>query len=280
MLMIISSCLLESCVEPASSSLISLLSKWADFSTAKGVFRPPTFERGAASSAPLPGQPARHPLLYSGCQAGSVVRIATLAESFCLSRVRMNYRSEFAQTDASRHCHADFTNHLARMPRHYSRAQDFIMLFSDVKFHETLFLTVQNSAIHLFELTDVRVHFHAALTGLTFIEPDVGNFRVGIGAPGHRQGTGSLAAKEQGILNHEACRNIGRMGELPIQANIARSINVRIRRLEAIIYEDPFAMVVLYPHGFQVQTFHVRHAARPDQNLVHSKALLLSVRFV
>jgi len=153
--------------------------------------------------ASLPRQPAAHPFLHRGGQSGPIVSIATLAERFGLRRVRVNDRGQFAQPDASRHRHTDFADHLAGMPRNDGCSEDFIVPFPDVEFHKTIFLTVQNRAVHLLELAHVGVHFHSALAGVTFIETDVSDFRVGVSAPGHRESTCLLAAKEQRILNYD-----------------------------------------------------------------------------
>src|SRR3989441_894821 len=185
-------------------------------------------------------------------QSGPIVSIAALAERFGLRRVRVNDRSQFAQPDASRHRHTDFADHLAGMARNDGCSEDFIVPFPDVEFHKTIFLTVQNRAVHLLELAHVGVHFHAALAGVTFIETDVSDFRVGVSAPGHRESTCLLAAKEQGILNYDPGGKIGGMGEFPGQANIAGTINVRIAGLEAIVHQDAFAPVILYSHGLQI----------------------------
>src|SRR6267378_3594948 len=111
------------------------------------------------ASASLPRQPAAHPFLHRGGQAGPIVSIAALAERFGLRRVRVNDRSQFAQPDASRHRHTDFADHLAGMARNDGCSEDFIVPFPDVDFHETIFLTVQNRAVHLPELPHVGVHF-------------------------------------------------------------------------------------------------------------------------
>src|SRR5882724_6598521 len=166
------------------------------------------------------------------------------------------------------------------MARNDGCSKVFIVPFPDVEFHKTIFLTVQNRAVHLLELADVGVHFNAALAGVTFMETDVSNFRVGVSAPGHRESTCLLAAKEQGILNYEPGGKIGGMGEFPGQANIAGTINVRIAGLEAIVHQDAFALVILYACSLQVEPLEVRRTAGPRQNFVHGERLLFSLCFV
>ena len=80
--------------------------------------------------------------------------------------------------------------------------------------------------------------------GVTFVEANVRDFRVGVSAPGHREGAGFLAAKEQSVLNHDAGGKIGSMGEFQGHANIAGSVNARIAGLEAIVHQDAFAPVI------------------------------------
>src|SRR2546422_250483 len=138
-------------------------------------------------SAPLPCQPAPHPFLNRRSQPGPIVGIATLTNGFGLRRVWVNYRGQSAQPEASRHGHTDFADHLAGMARNDGCSEDFIVPFPDVEFYKTIFLTVQNRAVHLLKLAHVGVHFHVALAGPAvagFIETDVSNLRVGVSAPG------------------------------------------------------------------------------------------------
>src|SRR5437762_7448679 len=108
----------------------------------------------------------------------------------------MNHGSQFAEPDPSRHRHADFTDHLPGMACHDGCAKDFVASLPDVKLCKAVFLTVQNSAIHLLELAHISVHFQATLAGVTLVKADVSNFRVGVSAPGHRESTCFLVAKE------------------------------------------------------------------------------------
>src|SRR6267154_3975036 len=171
------------------------------------------------TSASLPRQPAAHPFLHLRSQPGPIVGIATLTNGFGLRWVGMNYRGQSAESEASRDRHTDFADHLSGMSRNDGCSEDFIVPFPDVEFHKTICLTVQNRAVHLLELAHVGVHFQAALVSVAFIETDVSDFRVGVSAPGHRESTCLLAAKEQGILNYDPGGKIGGMGEFPGQAN-------------------------------------------------------------
>src|SRR5258708_6206097 len=116
----------------------------------------------------------------------------------------MNHRSQFAQADSRCHRHTDFTDHLAGMARYDGCSEEF---------HKTIFLTVQNGAVHVLDLAQVSVQFYAALAGVAFIETDVSDFRIGVSAPGHGESACLLAAKEEGILNDEPGGKIGGMGE-------------------------------------------------------------------
>src|SRR5439155_23374059 len=184
----------------------------------------------------------------------------------------------FAQTHPSRHRHADFTNHLSGVTRHDGSAENFIAPLADVEFHETLFLTVQYSAVHLLELAHIGIDFQAAFAGVTLVEANVGNFRVGVSAPGHREGAGFLAAKEQGILNYDPGRKIGGMGEFSGQANITGRVDARVGGLETIVYQHAFARIVLDAHGLQIDPFDIRRAAGTGKDLIHNDRLLLSLR--
>src|SRR5947199_1393706 len=94
------------------------------------------------ASASLPRQPAPHPFLHLRSQPGPIVGIATLANGFGLRRIGVNDRGQFAQTEASRHRHADFTDHFAGMARHDGGAEDFIAPLPDVVLYKTVFLSV------------------------------------------------------------------------------------------------------------------------------------------
>src|SRR5207245_5829210 len=100
--------------------------------------------------------------------------------------------------------------------------------------------------------------------------------------PGHRESACLLAAKEQRILNYEPGGKIGGMGEFPVQANIAGTINVRIAGLEAIVHHDPATAgpVILHAGSLQVEPLDVRRTAGPRQNFVHGERLLFSLCLV
>src|SRR5882724_2466922 len=93
--------------------------------------------------APLPCQPAAHPFLNLRSQPGPIVGIAALTNGLGLRRVGVNDGGQSAQTEASCHRHADFTDHLAGMACYDGCSEDFIPAFSDMQFHKTIFLTVQ-----------------------------------------------------------------------------------------------------------------------------------------
>src|SRR5262245_43090276 len=147
-----------------------------------------------SASASLPRQPPPHPLLDCWRQPGPIVGIATLTEGFRLRRVRMNDRSEFPQTDASRHRHTDFTDHLPSMARHDGRPEDCIAPLPDVHFHETLLLTIQDGAVHLLEIAHVGVHCHATLTPVMLVQPNGAHAGAGGGTTGHADATETHAS--------------------------------------------------------------------------------------
>src|SRR6185369_1087345 len=234
--------------------------------------------RGVLASPP--GQPAAHPFFYGGGQSGPIVSIAALSERLGLRRVRMNHGSQFTQADPGRHRNTDLADHFAGMSGNDGCSEDFVAPFSDVEFHKAILLAVQHRAVDVLELAHVGIHFQAARAGVAFIEPDVGDFRVGVSAPGHREGARFLAAKEQGVLNYEPGGKIGGMGEFPGQANVSGAINVRIAGLETIVYQDAFARVILHANRLEVQAIDVRRAAGPRQNFVYNERLLLTLRLV
>ena len=82
-----------------------------------------------------------------------------MTDGLRLRRVRVNDGSEPAQADPRGQGHTDFADHFAGVTRHDGCPKDFIPPLSDVELHEPVLLTVQNSAVHFFELPDVGVHF-------------------------------------------------------------------------------------------------------------------------
>src|ERR1041385_4821493 len=147
-------------------------------------------------------------------------------------------------------------------------SDDFVSSLSGVDFYEAFFLTIQNSAVHFLEMAHVGIQFHPPLAGITFVEADMSDFRVSISAPGHGQGAGFLAAKEEGILNDEPGGKIGGMREFPVQANIAGSVNALVCGLQTIVYHHAFALVVLNTHTLQTQALDVRRATGSNQNFI------------
>src|SRR6266568_7627962 len=103
-------------------------------------------------SAPLPCQPAAHPFLNLRSQPGPIVGIAALTNGLGLRRVGVNDGGQSAQTEASCHRHADFTDHFAGVTSNDGCAEDFIPAFPDMQFHKTVFLALQKSAIHILKL--------------------------------------------------------------------------------------------------------------------------------
>src|SRR6266498_6074301 len=125
-------------------------------------------------SSPLPCQPAAHPFLHRRSQPSPIVGIAALTNGFGLRRVGVNDGGQSAQTQASRHRHADFTDHFAGVTSNNGCPEDFIPTFSDMQFHKTFSFAVQNSSIHILKLAHISVHFQAAFAGVTFVEANVG----------------------------------------------------------------------------------------------------------
>src|SRR5437667_3610288 len=103
--------------------------------------------RGSPSS-PLPCQPAPHPFLNLRSQPGPIVGIAALTNGLGLRRVGVNDGGQSAQTEASRHRHADFTDHFPGVTSNDGCPEYFIPAFSDMQFHKTVLFAVHNSATH------------------------------------------------------------------------------------------------------------------------------------
>src|SRR5580692_10015804 len=118
------------------------------------------------------------------------------ANRVSLRRVRMNHIAERAQTHASFDRGREFRNDLARVTRNHRRTNNLIgPLFHD-HLHEAVSLSVQYGAIDLFQFLRISRDCESALLRLDFIEPDVRDLGIGVGAPWNSQLARALASEE------------------------------------------------------------------------------------
>src|SRR6266542_316299 len=70
------------------------------------------------------------------------------------------------------------------------------------------------------------------------------------------------------------------MGEFPTEANIADSIDPRVGGLEAIVYQDAFARIILDADSLKIKPLDVWRAAGSCQNFIYGDGLFLSLCFI
>ena len=173
---------------------------------------------------------------------------------------------EGTQSDSRDHRQRDLVDHIARMTGDDCRAEYPVRPLLDVDLHEAHFLVVGDRAVHVVHRDGEGLHRDVPLARLPHIKPDMSDCRIGVGAPRNRQCTQTLTAEEQRILNHDARRRVGGMGELVLQAGIAGGIDAPVAAAQEIIDPDAGDSVEIDARGFQIQAVDIRYPACADQN--------------
>ena len=101
--------------------------------------------------------------------------------------------------------------------------------------HEPVAFLIHDSAIDLVERDGDRLDLVPVAPGRIRQPTDVRNFGVGVGAPGDHQRARAGAAEKERVLNHDARRRIGRMGELERRADVAGREDARVRCPQAVV---------------------------------------------
>lgn len=81
----------------------------------------------------------------------------------------------------------------------------------------------------------------------------MGDLGIGVGAPGNRQVTQSLAAKEQRVPNDAARRRVGRVSARVLQADVASGVNPRIAGLQEVVDSHAVGPVAVNTRGLQIE---------------------------
>jgi hypothetical protein len=130
----------------------------------------------------------------------------------------VNRRGQGAEARARLHRQRHLRDHLAGMPRDERRPDDRVLALPDVHLEEAFGSPVEHGPVALRLLDRVGVDRHALRLGVLRVEADVGDFRVGVGAPGNRQRAGTLAPEEERVLDDDARHGVGGVGELVARA--------------------------------------------------------------
>ncbi len=89
------------------------------------------------------------------------------------------------------------------MARDNRRPYNFVAAFAHMYFDETFRFSIENGPVYSVKLLHEGLYCDALRLGFFFIEPDVGNLRIGIGTPRDRQCTGLGPPEAQRILNYD-----------------------------------------------------------------------------
>ena len=185
----------------------------------------------------------------------------------------MNCAGQCLQTLAGLHQHGELADHLPRVGRDDSGAQNLVGTLPDVNPGKPFVLTVQNRAVHFLQLVREGFHLPALGLGVGFVEADMGDLRLGIGAPGDQQGIRAgigeaERVRKQRVLDYDLGHGIGRMRKLEREADIAGCIDSRVGRLQPMIHLHS-GPSVLDADFFEAETFNVRGPADADEDLIH-----------
>jgi hypothetical protein len=96
----------------------------------------------------------------------------------------------------------------------------------------------------------------------------VGDLRIGIGAPGNREGAYARPSPEQRIPDHDPRGGIGGVGEFPLEADVSRRIDPGIVRPEEIVHMDAVPLVVCHARLLEPHPPDVRDPPGADKDLV------------
>ncbi len=94
-----------------------------------------------------------------------------------------------AEAGTGRHGHCNFGYHITGVPADHGGAHNFIRSFFDINIQETVIIAFKDGAIDRIHFNGDGVDRNAFFFGITGVKTDVCYFRIGVGAPGNRQGT-------------------------------------------------------------------------------------------
>jgi hypothetical protein len=189
----------------------------------------------------------------------------------------MNHAREPAEADAGRQREGDLAHEIASMAGDDRGPYQPIRAPPHVDLDEAFFLAVDHGAVHLGERSHEGVDRDPLGDRVAFVESDVGHFRIRVGAPRHGQRGDALASEEQRVLDHDSRREIGRMGELRLEADVAGREDPRIGRSQVVVDDDAMFCVERDAHGVQTETFDIGRAAGSDQDLVDREPVFTAI---
>ncbi len=90
------------------------------------------------------------------------------------------------EAEPADHGQRQLRHHLSSMPGYHCRPENFVASCPDVHLHESLGLAVEDRSVHLVQLLHERLHCDPPLLRLLFVEANVSNLWIGVGAPRDR----------------------------------------------------------------------------------------------
>jgi len=217
-----------------------------------------------------PSEELGHQRFDSRGEAGAIVLVADFTDGIGLGGIGMEGAGDFSEADVVGDGEGQFGDQFAGMFGDDGGADDGIGAGAQVDADESVGLAVEDGAIDFGERLSESGDGDALGCGLVFGQPDVGHFWRGVGGAGDDQGTGLLAAAEQGVLNDDAGLKIGAMGEPRGRADVATGEDATMGRAEGVI--DLHAMLIgSDADGFEVQVIDIRGSSNGDQQAVHGE---------
>ena len=89
------------------------------------------------------------------------------------------------------------------------------------------------------------------------IEADVGDLRIGIGAPRNRQRAQAPVAERQRVMHRDACGRVGGVRELVLEAGIARGVDARIAGPQEVVDPDAGGGVAVDARSLEIEALDV-----------------------
>jgi hypothetical protein len=134
-------------------------------------------------------------------QTTLVIIIGGHSDGFGLGRIRSHHLGQLSQAYPRSHRQRYLIDHLTGMPSDDCGAKYLVATITDVDFHETTFLTVDDRAINVMQRDSKRLDPNVAFPRLFDIEANVGNLWVSVGAPRNPLGAHSFSTGEESIAN-------------------------------------------------------------------------------
>ena len=116
-----------------------------------------------------------------------------------LGRIGMDRPGDRLRSGAGFHRNRKLADHVAGMGRDDRGAENLVRALLNVDPREPFVFAVENRAIHFVELVRVGFDLHAFLLRILLVHPDMGDFRLGEGTPGHDQRFDAGIAQTEGM---------------------------------------------------------------------------------